>query len=56
MNAQKEDYIDHTTDGTLSFQSASRTELDSEEGIEDWMNGVHETSMRRCTQITRSLW
>lgn len=50
-----EDYINPTTDGNLSWKSISSCTSDSEEGLENWKQRMHEVSVGRCACITRSL-
>ena len=49
----KEDYINPTADGNLSWRSVSSCMSDSGEALENWKNRVLEVSMRRCARITR---
>ena len=53
VTAMKEDYINPTTDGNLSWKSASSCTSDSGEALENWKNRIYEVSMRRCTRVTR---
>ena len=49
----KEDYINSTTDGKLSWRSVSSCTSDSGDAMENWQNRLHEVSMRRCARVTR---
>ena len=53
--SSREDYINPTTDGKLSWQSVSSCTYDLGDALENWKNRLHEVSMRRCTRITRSI-
>ena len=55
MTNSKDDYIDPTADGTLSWCYASSCTSDSDQGMENWKNRMHEISGRRCAQLTKSL-
>lgn len=46
MTVTPDDYINPITDGMLSWHSASSCTLDSEEGLENWKNRLHEVSGR----------
>ena len=49
------DYINSTSDGKLSWKSASSCTSDSGEALENWKNWLHEVSMRRCARVTWSV-
>ena len=51
--SSKEDYINPIADGNLSWRNVSVCTFDSGEALENWQNGLHEVSMRRCARITR---
>ena len=53
--ATQDDYINPTIDGTLSWRYASSCTSDSEEGLENWQNIMHEISGRQCVHLTKSL-
>ena len=55
MTTTKDDYIDPTVDGTLSWCYASSCTFDSNQDMENWQNRMHEVSRRRCAQLTKSL-
>ena len=46
MIAMQDDYINPTADGMLSWHCASFCTSDSEEGLENWENRMHEVSGR----------
>ena len=50
-----EDYVNPTTDGTLSWRCASSCVSDSDADFEDWQDRLHEVSQRRCAIITKEL-
>ena len=49
----KEDYINPTADGNLSWRSVSSCMSDSGEALENWHNRLHEVSMCICAITTR---
>ena len=51
--SSKEDYINPTTDGNLSWKNVISCMSESGEVNENWQNRIHEVSMRICAQITR---
>ena len=51
----KEDYINPTTDGNLSWWSVISCTSDSGDDLENWQNMLHEVSMHRCVRVTSSL-
>ena len=55
MTTAKDDYIDPTIDGTLSWCYASSCTSDSDQGMENWQNQMHEILGRRCVHLTKSL-
>ena len=55
MTTTRDDYINLTADGTLSWRYASSCTSDSEEGLENWQSRMHEVSGRLCVQMTKSL-
>ena len=55
VTALKEDYINPTMDGNLSWKSASSCTSDSAEALENWKIRIHEVSMRMCVRITTSM-
>ena len=55
MTTMKDDYIDPTVDGTLSWCYPSSCTSNSDQGMENWQNRMHEVSGRRCVQLTKSL-
>lgn len=55
LTSRKEDYVNPTTDGNLSWRSVISCASDPDEGLENWQNRLHEVSMRRCAHLTKSL-
>ena len=55
MTTVKDDYIDPTVDGTLSWCYASSCTSDSDQGMENWQTCMHEISGRHCANLTKSL-
>ena len=47
MTTAKDDYIDRTADGTLSWCYARSCTSNSDQGMENWQNWMHEISGRR---------
>ena len=48
-----EDYINPTTDGILSWQRITSCVTDSDTGLENWQQRLHEVSTRICARIDR---
>jgi hypothetical protein len=46
-------YINPTTDGVLSWRSITSCKTDSDTGLENWKQRLHEVSMRMCARIDR---
>jgi hypothetical protein len=44
LTTRQHDYINHTTDGNLSWRSESACSSDSEEALENWQNIMYEVS------------
>ena len=55
VTALKEDYINPTADGNLSWRCASSCTSDLGEAIENWHNQLNEVAMRGCARITKSI-
>ena len=55
MTTVQNDYIDPTVNGTLSWCYASSYTSDSDQGMENWQNRMHEISGRWCVHLTKSL-
>ena len=55
VTALKEDYINPTADGNLSWICMSSCTSNSGEALENWKNRLHEISMRRCARIIKSV-
>jgi hypothetical protein len=55
LTVHMEDYVDLTMNGALSWRSIGSCALDSESGLENWQQRMHEVSTRRCARINRSL-
>ena len=51
--SSKENYINPTADGKLSWWSVSSCTSDLGDALENWQNRLHEVSMHRCVIITR---
>jgi hypothetical protein len=49
------DYINPTADGVLSWRSITSCASDSDTGLENWKQCLHEVSTRRCTRIDRAV-
>ena len=55
MTTTQDDYINPSTDGMLRWHYASSYTSNSEEGLENWQNRMHEVLGRHCAQLTKSL-
>ena len=55
MTTAKDDYIDPTVDGTLSWCYASSCTSNSDQGMENWQTQMYEISGRNCVHVTKSL-
>ena len=53
--SSRDNCINPTTDGKLSWQTVSSCTSNSGNTLENWQNRLHEVSMRRCARITRSM-
>jgi hypothetical protein len=53
--ARDEDYINPNADGILSWRSITSCETDSDTGLENWQQRLHEVSTRRCARIDHAL-
>jgi hypothetical protein len=47
----REDYINPTMDGELSWRSVKSYDIDSEDAMERWQHKLYEISTRRCTKL-----
>jgi hypothetical protein len=54
-NTHDADYINPTTDGILSWRSITSCTIDSDTGLENWKQRLHEVSTRRCARIDRAV-
>jgi hypothetical protein len=50
-----EDYINPTFDGVLSWRSITSCSYDSDMGLENWQQCLHEVSTRICSRIDRTV-
>jgi hypothetical protein len=48
----REDYINPTTNGELSWRSVKSYDMDSEDALDRWKNNIYEVSTRRCAHIS----
>jgi hypothetical protein len=55
MTVRMDDYVNPTIDGALSWRSISSCTSDSEAGLENWQQRMHEVSTRRCAHMTKSV-
>ena len=55
VTSSQDDNINPTANGTLSWHYASSCTSDSDEGLENWNNQMHELSGRRCACLIKSL-
>jgi hypothetical protein len=49
--AHGEDYINSNEDRILSYHSITSCAVDSNTGLENWKQRLHEVSTRRCARI-----
>jgi hypothetical protein len=54
-HAREEDYVNPTADGVLSWRSITSCASDSDTGLENWQQRLHEVSTRRCARIDRAV-
>jgi hypothetical protein len=47
----EEDYVNPTMDGVLIWRSITSCAFDSDTGLENWKQRLHEVSTRRCARI-----
>jgi hypothetical protein len=52
---REEDYVNPTADGVLSWRSITSCASDSDTGLENWQQRLHEVSTRRCARIDRAI-
>ena len=55
ITAKEEDYVNPTAKGILDWQCDSSCMTDSDDGLENWQNRLHELNGHRCARITKSL-
>jgi hypothetical protein len=53
--AREEYYVNPTTDGVLSWRSIISCASDSDMGLENWQQRLHEVSTRICARIDRTV-
>ena len=52
--SQLDDYINPTVDDMLGWRSFKSCSSDSMEALENWHKKLHDVSMQKCAQITKS--
>jgi hypothetical protein len=52
----REDYINPTTDGSVSWRSIQSADEDSELAFDSWQQGSYEIFSRRCTTVRETRW
>jgi len=52
---QEEDYVNPIADGSLSWRSINSNMSDSDTGVENWQQRLHEVSTRRCARVTHAV-
>jgi hypothetical protein len=50
-----EDYVNPIADGVLNWQSITSCTTDSDTGLENWRQRLHEVSTRRCARIDHAV-
>jgi hypothetical protein len=53
---REEDYANPTVDGVLSWCSITSCAIDSDTGLENLQQRLHEVSMRICARIDYAVW
>jgi hypothetical protein len=53
--AREEYYVNKTIDGVLSWRRITSCSSNSDTGLENWKQGLHEDSRRRCTRIDHTI-
>jgi hypothetical protein len=53
--ARDEDYVNPTVDGVLSWWSITSCTIDSDTGLENWQQRLHEVSTQRCARIDHTV-
>jgi hypothetical protein len=48
---RKEDYVNPTTDGVLSWRSITSDASNSDMGLDNWKQRLHKFSIRRCARL-----
>ena len=48
-------YVNPTADGVFSWRSITSCASDSNTGLENWQQRLHEVSTRRCARIERAV-
>jgi hypothetical protein len=52
---REEDYVNPTANGVLIWRSITSCASDSNTGLENWQQRLHEVSTRRCARIDRTV-
>jgi hypothetical protein len=52
----RNDYINPTADGSVSWRSIQSVDEDSELDFDSWQQGSHETFSRRCMTVRMTRW
>ena len=55
VTSSQDNYVNPTMEGALSWRYDSSCTSDSDEGLENWQNRMHELSGMRCARLTKSL-
>jgi hypothetical protein len=55
-NAHEENYVNPTVDGVLSWHNITSCATDSDTGLSNWQQRLHEVSTRRCARIDCIVW
>lgn len=53
ITARREDYVNPTMDGELSWRSICSYGTDAKDALNRWQNRLHEVSTRRCVCVTK---
>jgi hypothetical protein len=52
----REDYINPTVDGSVSWRSIQSADEDSELAFDSWQQGSYEIFSRRCATVRETRW
>jgi hypothetical protein len=56
ISRMREDYINSTINGSISWRSIESVDEDSELVFDSWKQGSYEIFSRRCATIRETIW